>query len=607
MATNESATTPSKSIDRRTLLQSMGAVGAAGLAGCPSGDGGGDGGPGGDRGVENPDGERVPEQTIHYWSSGAGFQDIAPIGENALNELGIQATSEPKQVAANVGEILEDQRTHDITLWNQPNGPGKADPPDLMDGYVIQFAGAGTGNGNWANWPSCEYTSSYVDMLYAPSEEEQTEYLMDALSTLSESGACIPVVSNTTFGAIRDDRVEYDNTGVGINIATNPTFYIELGSSGGGTVRGTLDPTAITTRNFVTSASDGFIWGSHLLNSGLVTFDVDFNLVPELAEDWTTSDDGTSYEFTLRDGATFHNGDSVTAEDVKWTYEFYNETVDASQLRNQAPYAETPVEVVDEQTVRFNLEQPYLTFLRKKLFRWGVLHPPTWQPVRDDPQNGQPAEDMIGCGPFELDVFESQSSLIFSPFDDHPKYSPEHELSLQGFESGNTKTQAFLTGELDIIGSLPSSRISDVEDQVSQATVVETEPFVPVYFMPQCSTPTGKFKEFRRAFAMAINRDQINQITMQGRASTPLHGSIYLDGHPQVDASELPTFTDDPSGDIEGARQLLADAGWQWDTDGNLHYPPDADTGPAWPQGERPDPADFPCLNDDGSYDGPSL
>jgi peptide/nickel transport system substrate-binding protein len=59
----------------------------------------------------------------------------------------------------------------------------------------------------------------------------------------------------------------------------------------------------------------------------------------------------------------------------------------------------------------------------------------------------------------------------------------------------------------------------------------------------------------------------------------------------------LPTFTDDPTGDAEGAQQVLVDAGWGWDDQDNLHYPADADLSPRWPDGEAPSPDNFPCLD----------
>ena len=79
---------------------------------------------------------------------------------------------------------------------------------------------------------------------------------------------------------------------------------------------------------------------------------------PSLAESWSVSPDGLTYEFVLRKGVRFHNGDPVTAEDVKFSFERYR---GASSGHFKARVA--AVEVVDPQRVRFRLKQPWPDFL----------------------------------------------------------------------------------------------------------------------------------------------------------------------------------------------------------------------------------------------------
>jgi len=81
----------------------------------------------------------------------------------------------------------------------------------------------------------------------------------------------------------------------------------------------------------------------------------------------------------------------------------------------------------------------------------------------------------------------------------------------------------------------------------------------------------------------------------------PIYESrVLLDTHPfSPPDDELTKFTDQPQGDSDGARRTLEEAGWGWDDDGNLRYPPDADLSPLWPQGEEPSADDFPCLDED--------
>src|SRR5712691_4295473 len=81
-------------------------------------------------------------------------------------------------------------------------------------------------------------------------------------------------------------------------------------------------------------------------------------LAPCLAESWSASEDGRSYDFVLRKGATFHNGDPVTADDVKFSFERYR---GASHSLMQDRVA--AIEIPDPQHIRFNLKAPWPDFL----------------------------------------------------------------------------------------------------------------------------------------------------------------------------------------------------------------------------------------------------
>src|SRR5262249_1175479 len=81
-------------------------------------------------------------------------------------------------------------------------------------------------------------------------------------------------------------------------------------------------------------------------------------MAPSLAESWTASEDALTYEFVLREGAKFHNGDDVTAEDVKFTFERYRGT--ASKVLKERVAA---VEIPDLRHVRFRLKEPWPDFI----------------------------------------------------------------------------------------------------------------------------------------------------------------------------------------------------------------------------------------------------
>src|SRR5438067_13781458 len=81
-------------------------------------------------------------------------------------------------------------------------------------------------------------------------------------------------------------------------------------------------------------------------------------LAASLAESWSAAEDGRSYDFVLRQGATFHNGDPITAEDVKFSFERYR-GASQSLMHDRVAAIETP----DPQHVRFRLKEPWADFL----------------------------------------------------------------------------------------------------------------------------------------------------------------------------------------------------------------------------------------------------
>src|SRR5712691_12655351 len=81
-------------------------------------------------------------------------------------------------------------------------------------------------------------------------------------------------------------------------------------------------------------------------------------LAPSLGQSWSESEDGLTYEFVLRPGVKFHNGDSVTADDVKFSFERYR-GASAAMMHGRIAAIEAP----DPRHVRFQLKQPWSDFL----------------------------------------------------------------------------------------------------------------------------------------------------------------------------------------------------------------------------------------------------
>src|SRR5215467_13154544 len=136
-------------------------------------------------------------------------------------------------------------------------------------------------------------------------------------------------------------------------------------------------------------------------------------LAPSLAESWTSSEDALSYAFVLRPGAKFHNGEEVTAEDVKFSFERYRGA--AHKLLKERVAA---IEIADSRHVRFQLKQPWPDFLTYYVSATGAgwIVPKRYvERVGDDGFKKAP----VGAGPYKFVSFTPGQQLIVEAFDQY--------------------------------------------------------------------------------------------------------------------------------------------------------------------------------------------
>ena len=138
------------------------------------------------------------------------------------------------------------------------------------------------------------------------------------------------------------------------------------------------------------------------------------NPAPSLAESWSAGEDGLSYEFVLRKGAVFHNGDPVTADDVKFSFERYRGAAHAL-LKERVASVETP----DPQRVVFKLKDPwpdFITFYAVASGAGWIVPRKYVEKVGDDGFKKAP----IGAGPYKFVSFTPGVELVLEAFEQVP-------------------------------------------------------------------------------------------------------------------------------------------------------------------------------------------
>src|SRR2546427_2030858 len=167
---------------------------------------------------------------------------------------------------------------------------------------------------------------------------------------------------------------------------------------------------------------------------------------PGLAESWTMSKDGLTYEFVLRKGVKFHNGDPVTPEDVKFSFERYKGG-GATTLKARV----AAVEIVDPQRVRFRMKQPwpdFMTFYATPASGAGWIVPKKYlERVGDDGFKKAP----VGAGPYRFVSFNPGIELVLQAYDGYWRKTPSvKRLGLKSIPHRSTGLVRVKRGETGI-------------------------------------------------------------------------------------------------------------------------------------------------------------
>ena len=325
--------------------------------------------------------------------------------------------------------------------------------------------------------------------------------------------------------------------------------------------------------------------------------------VPELATEWSVSDDGLTWTLTIREDATFHDGEPLTAEDIAFSMQLYKDTEDFPFLPSYPALFDT-IEATDETTLTLVSADPVAAFEASMIFMY-VLPQHIWESVTDPVEFEN--EDMIGSGPFKLN---EASQGEFVTLDANTDYwgTPANidSVIFQVFDSGDARVTALTTGQVDAIMDVPETsipalqndenvtvHIADVAAGGSLSDIffnLTDEETCPVDDGGECTGhPAIRDLDVRRALAMATDKEQLITVGTAGTGSAGL--SLVPPGLGDFYASEI----EDYPFDVTAANTLLDDAGYE-DTDGDgvreclpdqdcddltfrLNYPSDATTG----------------------------
>lgn len=329
-----------------------------------------------------------------------------------------------------------------------------------------------------------------------------------------------------------------------------------IGSTGNPTLFNSLYSNDATSSDI-----EGLIFDSLLGN------DLEFNPdTTAMAEDFQASEDGLTYTIKLREGIKFHDGEPLDADDVVFTYNIpLHEDYDGVR-KSYFQHVES-VEKIDDLTVQFNMKQVDAQFPAVG-FGFGILpeHILGDVPIAELGEHEFNTQNPIGSGPFKFVEWRDGEHVRVEAFDDYYQGRPYLDsITMKIVTDSDVMMTQLQNRDIDFWAGVPASDIEIAKEFSEEAGLKIEEGLALSYTFLGYNLRNPLFEDtsVRQAITHAINREEIIEFIMEG------HGEVaHVPESPLSWAynPDVPQF----EYDIEKAKEMLADAGWEPGSDGIL-------------------------------------
>jgi peptide/nickel transport system substrate-binding protein len=335
---------------------------------------------------------------------------------------------------------------------------------------------------------------------------------------------------------------------------------VEAASEGRVVIAQGVDPTTLDMMNQQEQPASNV--GAQMFES-LLERGQDLKLTPALAAEMPKLVAPTTWEFKLRRGVKFHNGEDFNAESVKFSIERLANP--ANKLRGSTSFAPIDrVEIVDQYTVRIHTKKPWPVFLSHIALRQAAMYPPKEYAGKDAAAISRAP---IGTGPYKFVRWSKDEEIVMEAF---PGYwggaAKVKTVVFKPIPDDAVRVAALQNGEIDVAVNIPPHLAGIIGKHpkifLSTAPSIRTiQLMIYTHQMDAQHKPTGPYpgptadKRVRQALAYAIDADEIIKGVMDGKAVrtatmlTPLHFGF--------DASLKPVKQD-----VARSKKLLAEAGF---------------------------------------------
>ena len=284
---------------------------------------------------------------------------------------------------------------------------------------------------------------------------------------------------------------------------------------------------------------------------------------PDLAKEWTVSDDGLRYSFTLNAGVKFHDGTDLTADDVKATFErISNPPEGVVSIRKGRFKALKAIEVSAPDKIDFVLSEPSSGFLATLAAPWNCVY--SAKKLKEDPS--YPTKTIMGSGPFVFEEFVPGASWKAKKFDGYFEkglpYLDGIDFAIMGSPAVvNALASGQVDGYMRLITAPDKKRL---EEARGDSVKFDLTPSTSVN-MIQVNTARKPLDDVRVRQALNLAIDRRVGHTVLGVYAQSGENVIFREGHAaaltQAEIEKVPGYAPDVASNREQAKKLLADAG----------------------------------------------
>ena len=287
------------------------------------------------------------------------------------------------------------------------------------------------------------------------------------------------------------------------------------------------------------------------------------DLTPAIAESYEVSEDRMTYTFHLREGVQFHNGKTVTAEDVVYSIQRCAAATETGIVQVEAFSVIQDIKTPDDKTVAITISEPSNEFI--SYMTTAIL------PADYDKQDTAP----VGTGPFKFVSRTAQDSVVLEKFDGYWGTPAQlDKVTLKIIENADSLMMSLQIGAIDLCAHLTSTQVAQLGENFDVAE--GTMNLVQALYLNNAEKPFDDVR-VRQALCYAVDKQEIIDLAFDGYGS-PIGSSMYPAFGKYFDDSLTNYYTKD----VEKAKALLAEAGYPGGFDMTItvpsNYKPHMDT-----------------------------